>query len=242
VFLRAANLVMFVLCTASAMAAQAPDLATIVQRMTFAHQQNRSRMHAYVLTRAYHVFQKGEQKSEFVATISYVPPQEKSFAISESSGGMAERVVRKALEKEVELAKNPETIELGPSNYSFVLVGSQPIDGRLCYVLDMTPLRASKDLLKGRLWVDQQSYLVRRVEGEPSKSPSWWIKSLRLVLTYGEHDGMWMQTASEADAHIRMAGDYKLISRDLQLRRQTVVAERQRNTINLAPLATYVRR
>src|SRR5205085_11952439 len=123
----------------------------------------------------------------------------------------------------VELTKDPQVIELSPANYSFALVGTQVIDGRLCFVLDITPQRESKDLLKGRAWVDAQSFLVRRVQGEPIKNPSWWVKNVRLVLTYGEHDGMWMQTGSEADAHIRMAGDYRLVSRDLELRPQTVV-------------------
>jgi len=41
--------------------------------------------------------------SEITASVDFLPPQQKTFAILQSTGGMAERMVRKTLEREVEL-------------------------------------------------------------------------------------------------------------------------------------------
>lgn len=215
------------------------DLPQLLQKMVAAQQRNRAAMRSYVLTRQYHVYKGDEQKSEMVAMISYTPPQAKTFVIEQSTGGMAEKVVRKALEKEVELTKDPTVTELSATNYVFTLTGTQLLDGRTCYVLTMKPRRESKDLLEGRVWVDGETFLVRRIEGSPSKSSSWWVKSLDLVLTYGEHDGMWMQIGSRADAHIRMAGAYRMVSRDVELRSATLTAQRTRPVMPVTLGAYY---
>src|SRR5262249_51879497 len=104
-------------------------------------------MRPYVVTRSYQVFKSGQQRSEFQASGDYAPTMEKRFVLTRTSGGMAERVVRKALEKEVELARDPELTELSPANYSFALLGAELIDGHHCYLLQITALRESTNLL-----------------------------------------------------------------------------------------------
>jgi len=203
--------------SASTQPTSAVTLAEIVNRMVETHLQEVAQRRAYNLTRDYRIFE-GEStkpKSEITAAVNFLPPQEKSFSIVQSTGGIPERMVRKALEREVELAHDPSDGQITTANYDFELTGEESLNGKRCYVLALHPKRKTKDLLNGRLWVDAERFSIRQVEGEPAATPSWWVKNIHVILTYKEVDGMWIQTNTEATAHIRMAGNYKMISRDV---------------------------
>lgn len=202
------------------------SVSEIVSKMEQSQAANRERLKAYMLTRTYQVFNGQEQKpkSTITAEVSYVPPQRKDFKIQESSGGMAERVVRKALEHEVKVTKDPTVNEITSNNYDFELVGTQKIWGNDCYVLQIKPKRDTKELLKGKVWIDAQRFLIRRVEGKPAKDPSWWVNDVRVSVTFDEVAGMWMQTGTEAYAKVRFAGVYRMVSRDNEVRTAQSVA------------------
>jgi outer membrane lipoprotein-sorting protein len=215
------------LALSSCAAAQQPDANAIIQKMVQAQAENRERLKAYMLTRTYQVYNSDEKqpKSTITAEVSYVPPQQKEFTIQQSSGGMAESVVRKALEHEVKMTKQPRVGEIGPENYDFEYVGTQAIWGKQCHVFNLHPKRESKELLNGRVWIDANRFLIRRVEGEPAKDPSWWVNNIRVTVTYDEVAGMWMQTGTDASAHVRLAGNYRMVSKDNEVRTAESVAQ-----------------
>lgn len=204
--------------TALKMDEQAIDAATIVDRMLQAYADDAAQRRAYNLTRNYRIYEGSAPtvKSEITAVVNFLPPQSKSFSIVQSTGGMAERMVRKALEREVDLAKDPTVSQIVPANYGFEYAGEDFVQGKRCYVLLLHPRRRVKDLLKGRVWIDAERFSIRQVEGEPAAMPSWWVKNVHLLLSYKDVNGMWIQTGTEATAHIRMAGDYKMVSRDVR--------------------------
>lgn len=200
--------------------ATAQDVNTIVANMVRAQHQNRSRHTAYEVVRNYQIYKQNqpEATSHVTAAVDFLPPGEKSFKITESSGGMVEHVVRKSLEHEVELTQDPSQSEYSPANYDFALIGQQAVEGNPCYVLSLIPKRDSKDLLKGTAWVDARTFLIRKVEGEPAKGLSFWLKDVHLVFTYRDVNGMWLRTASLASAKVRFSGDMKLVSNDVNFR------------------------
>ncbi len=187
--------------------------------MVQAHAEEVAQRRAYNLIRNYRIYEGSAStpKSEITATVTFLPPQSKSYAITQSTGGIAERMVRKALEREVDLSRDPQVSQLVPANYDFEFAGEDILQAKRCYVLLLHPKRNSKDLLKGRIWVDAEHFMILQVEGEPAESPSFWVKNVHLLLTYTDVNGMWLQTGTEASAHIRMAGDYKMVSRDVSL-------------------------
>ncbi len=79
--------------------------------------------------------------------------------------------------------------------------------------------------LRGNIWVDANTYLLRRTEGEPAKAPSWWVRDVRIALRYGNIGGMWLQTASEATARVRILGPCTLVSRDVKYKITEPVAD-----------------
>ena len=206
----------------------APDLATIVERVEQAQLSNRVRLIPYTLTRDYRLL-AGEQRklsSQVVAEVTFLPPATKTFAIRSRLGsGRGEKIVRQILERESLLARDQKP-PISRQDYEFRLVGEQAHDGQRCYLLAIQPKREEKSLIDGLIWVDSESYRIRRFEGKLAKNPSWWVKDVKIVFTYGEVAGMWLQKTVEATALVRLAGKHSLVARDVEYRTSTQLARR----------------
>ncbi|MBV9671039.1 MAG: hypothetical protein JOZ43_08800 [Acidobacteriales bacterium] len=213
--------------------AQAPDVATIVQKMTLAQRANQEL--SYELLREYQVFaaSDAQPRTEVLARIDFAPPGQKTYTIERSTGGMGERAVRHALDHEMDLTKDPERIELTERNYNFSYVSEDTLAGHQCFVLAARPKRNDRDLLIASIWVDAQNYRIRRIQGHPQKSPSFWIKSLELTLNYDERHGMWMQTSTHAQADVRFSGPFTLLSQDLSVHLTPAVASSRNRSRNV---------
>ena len=127
-----------------------------------------------------------------------------------------EKLVRTMLDSEIDFAKDSSSTDITRNNYDFTFVREDDLSGQRCYVLELLPKRKSKDLLRGTIWVDSDTHLPRRVEGEPAKSPSWWLKDVQIVLLYGYVGPMWLQTSSEAKANVRILGPSTVVWQDVK--------------------------
>lgn len=205
--------------TASSPDIQTPDLQTIVSRMMQAQDQNRTSSRAITVKRDYQLLDKTyEQKARVVANVTYLPPDHKQYEVESSHGGMGEKILRDVLDHETEKKDARETArkEFSPDNYAFSLAGSELLDGRRCFVLQMNPRHEDKDLLRGQVWVDAENFNIRKLEGNPSKSPSWWIRDLHILMSFSEVDGMWLRTFTQAVANVRFKGRFEMVARDLE--------------------------
>ena len=203
-----------------------PAVHMILERMAQARAANRMRLRPYSVTRSYRLVGAEEQtRSEVLADVSFVPPAFKQFVIRKSSGiGLGERIVRQMLEHEAAIVKNNSATDMTAANYDFRFLHEEEVNGQPCYVLAMLPLRSDKTLLRGQIWVDSLTYLLRRTEGAPGKAPSWWLRDARIALVYGEVQGMWLQTASESTADVRFLGRHTMLSQDIRYQVSEVVA------------------
>ena len=197
-----------------------PTVQAIVERMGQARTENRARFRPYVVTRNYQLFGKDQYKtkSQVIADVTFVPPASKKYAIEQTSGGgLGERIVRRMLQSEAEVAKDYSSTDISPDNYDFRFLRDEQVSGeQRHFVLAMLPRRKEKNLLRGEIWIDANTYLLHRVEGEPAKLPSWWLREVRIVLRYSDVDGMWLQTASEATAKVRIFGPHRIVSYDVK--------------------------
>jgi hypothetical protein len=196
-----------------------PDLQTIVSRMMQAQEQNKVSSRGITVKRDYQLLDKeSAQKARVIANVTYLPPDHRQYEVESSHGGMGEKVLRDVLDHETEKKDARETArkEFSPDNYSFSLAGSENLGGRKCFVLEMNPRHDDKDLLRGRVWVDAENFNIHRVEGNPSKSPSWWIRDLHILMSFSEVDGMWLRTFTQAVANVRFKGKYEMVARDLE--------------------------
>lgn len=208
-----------------------PNANSIVDAMLKAQQENKARVKPFTVKRGYLLLDKQEQeKGKMVASITVLPPDAREYQIESSSGGMGEKILRDILTKETEPPKDAQQKELSRGNYDFKLLGEESLNGRRCYLLGLNPKREEKDLLRGKLWVDEKTYNILRIEGSPVKSPSWWIHDLNILMTFAEVDGMWLRTSTHAVANVRFKGKYVMDSRDLEYSFTQETASRQRVT------------
>ena len=197
----------------------APPLEVIVARMAHARAENQARLRPYVVTRSYTLFgkERHKPKSEVTAEVTFAPPNSKEYSIRKGTGsGLGERIVRRMLEAETQIVKDYNATDISPANYDFSFVRDEDVaDGR-CYVLELLPRREDKTLLRGNMWVDAHTYLLRRMEVEPARRPSWWLRNVRISFFYGDVAGMWLQTASEFTTNVRIFGRHTMTSRDVK--------------------------
>ena len=211
----------------------APSLSSIIEGMQKAQSDVRPQV-AYQLIREYRLFgaKSSSSDSEVVAEVDFRPPSSKHYNIQTHSGSSrGEQIVRRILDHEVESAtatKSPEThtSAVNSDNYDFTYVGETVLDNQPCYLLGLKPKRKDKDLISGQAWVDKNLLLVRHIEGEVAKTPSWWLKTVQVKLAFAYLEGTWLQTNMEAVADVRFVGAHTLTSRVLDYRGADVVASR----------------
>ena len=196
-----------------------PTVEIIIARMAQARDDNESRFRRYVVTRDYQLFgkERDKSKSQVIADVIFVPPDLKNYSIQQTNGtGLGERIVRRMLASEAEIAKDCLSTDFSAANYEFRFVREEDVTGQRCYVLELLPKRKDRNLVRGNIWVDVKTYLLRRTEGQPAKSPSWWLRDVRMSFSYGEVSGMWLQTSSEATATVRLLGQHTMVMRDMK--------------------------
>ena len=204
-----------------------PTIETITSRMAQAQAENQTRLRPYIVTRDYKMFgeDRQEAKSEVTANITFVPPNLKTYAVQRATGsGLGERIVRRILEGEVAIARDSSSTDISEDNYDFRFVREEDVDGQRCYVLEMVPKRKDKNLISGNAWVDANTYLPHRVEGDFARNPSWWVKDVNIVLLFGDTGGIWLQTAFEATANVRILGQATVVSHDINYEIREAVA------------------
>lgn len=197
--------------------------------MEQATQQNRENYRSYVITRHYSMIGEHDEKpsSQVTAEISFVPPRQKEFRILQAVGSSrGEGIVRNILEHDVKATASGDSPgSVDRQNYDFTYAGEQVLDGNACFLLSLQPKRKEKNLVVGRAWVDQKTFLIRRVQGTLAKSPSWWIKTVEVTLDFGSAGGMWLHTASKAVADMRIFGPHTLTERALSIQAGSTVAQ-----------------
>ena len=171
----------------------------------------------FTVTREYRLFSGDdrEPKGTVLVNVHFQPPTTKTWEITKATGSVrTEKVVKEILEREVQYAKDGK-IAISRQDYEFRYAGTAESDHRPCYVLQIIPNREDSKLLRGRIWVDRDTYLIHHFEGEPAKNPSWWIKDLKVSTTYTDMGGMWLQTTSEGKADVRLLGPHSMSERTL---------------------------
>jgi hypothetical protein len=209
---------------------QTSNLETIVSQLEKAQVENRQHYQAYTLVRDYQLFIKAEPKpsSEVLAQVNFVPPGNKSYQIQRVTGSSrGEKVVRRVLDQETRMARQEsrdDDTTLDRQNYNFTFLGTASIDGKPCYLLGLQPKQKRKNLVLGRAWIDQSTYLPRLIDGDLIKSPSWWLKKVHVSLSFNDMGGMWLQSGARAVADVRFLGEHTLTSQSIDYRTASSVA------------------
>jgi len=190
-----------------------PDLDLILQHIEDIQHQDPTLSRPYELTREYKVFHGSDRQStsEVVAQINFVPPDKKTYRIIHVSGqSRGEKMVRELLERETQSAQKGQGSEISRMNYDFVFLRRENLRDAPEYVLGILPKRKGKDLLRGQIWVDASTFRIRRIEGVPAKSPSFWLKNVHITLQFAQLGVRWVPITFDAIATVRLLGQYTL--------------------------------
>jgi hypothetical protein len=203
---------LFLLPASAAAADESPSLPTveeIVARMGSRDLQRQVSIEGYAGMRRYVLDNQNlHKRAEMLVQVQGDPDGTKHFEVVSEEGWKAahKHVLRKMLESESETS-HPEArakARINPENYDFKMAGTEVIDGRAAYVLEVSPKRKEKYLFRGRIWVDAEDYALARAEGQPAKNPSFWTKSTHFVQIYQKSGLLWFprSTQSVTEAHI----------------------------------------
>jgi hypothetical protein len=178
-------------------------------------------------TRTYRLQYRGfpsDHDAEMVVHVTYHAPSSKRFTVVSQTGSkfVGDHVFKKLLEGELEAAneENRRRSALSRENYDFTLAGYESSHDGGSYILDLLPKTKNKFLYRGKIWVDAKDFAVMRIEGEPGKSPSFWIKKTDIVHRYVKVDDFWLPAENRSESVLRMGGrailsieyrDYKIL-------------------------------
>jgi hypothetical protein len=168
---------------------------------------------AYHGTRIYRLEYRGfpgAKSAEMVVDVRFKSPGTKEFTIQSETGSkqLIDKVFKKMLqsEKEALTEENARRSALNPDNYNFAQVGYESTPTGALDVLSVEPRTKNKFLYRGRIWVDAGDFAVVRMEGEPAKNPSFWIRDTKIEQTYAKVNDFWFPTLNRSTTSTRLGG------------------------------------
>ena len=195
---------------ANAPAPASLPLAQILALMEHHDQIQREGLKHYTAIRQYHVEYRGLANLEagMEVEVDFDATSGKSFRIVSQSGSkiLGEKVLKRAMDSEKEASEDGGATALTPANYRFLLQGSESVDGRPAYILSVEPLRESKFLYRGKIWVDATDFAVAKIEAGPAKNPSFWISRTVIRYTNAKTGNFWLPQRSRSETKVRIGG------------------------------------
>jgi outer membrane lipoprotein-sorting protein len=185
----------------------------IVAQMMQLDGQRQSELTGYTATRRYVAVNKN-RRAEMTVHVECAKDGAKQFTIlsEQGSGSIRKHVFQKLLSEETEASRRGTryNTRLIPANYGFRIVGQETLASGPAYVLAVLPKTPNKYLINGKIWVDANDYSIVRIEGEPARNPSFWVRSVHFVHTYQKVGPFWFASSTHTTSEIRIFGESEL--------------------------------
>jgi len=199
--------------------AQKPPLTVgeVVTRLVERNREREEALQKFQGTRVYSLKYTGflgTHSAEMTVSVNYTSPDNKDFTIVSQSGTkfIVDHVLKGLLDGEKEAAnpENKQRTALNASNYEFTLAGYETSEATPQYVLNVKPKKDSKFVYRGKIWVDGTDFAVTRIQAEPAKSPSFWVKKSEVNHRYEKVDEFWLPAENKTESLIRLGGRAEL--------------------------------
>jgi hypothetical protein len=195
--------------------AQQADNSSVVQHIDAAVQARFENTLGYFVTEQYAVFRNNDlvhPAAQMTVKTTYRKETGKSYEILSQSGSeLIRRLVLSVIlenEKRINLPGNREGSWITSANYQMKLKpgGTQQMDGRDCFVLDIAPRRKAPNLLVGTLWVEVKDGSIVKIQGTASASASVFTGPTEMMRQYSNLNGYAMATHARAVANSFLFG------------------------------------
>jgi outer membrane lipoprotein-sorting protein len=190
-----------------------PSAEDVVAKMMQFDAERQSELTGYTATRHYVAVNKS-RRAEMLVHVDCASDGTKQFTVlsEEGSGSIRKHVFHKLLSEETEASRHEtrNSTRLIPANYDFQFVGQEELETGPAYVLQVSPKTANKYLIYGKIWVDANDYSIVRIEGQPARNPSFWVRNVHFVHTYEKVGPFWFASATHTKSEIRIFGSSEL--------------------------------
>jgi len=192
-----------------------PGVGEVISTMLQQEANRRTAFEGYSGIRTYVLENEAHHKrAEMTVRIACHRDGTKEFEVLSSTGwgGARKHVFSRLLEAETAAAKpgSGDDSRVTPENYSFRMTGTEEIDGRTAYAIEVTPKVPKKYLIRGTIWVDATDYAIVRMQGSPAKNPSFFIKSVEFTHTYQKAGPLWLPASDVSLSDARIFGPTQL--------------------------------
>lgn len=199
----------------------------VVSRIVQKNEERANALESYQGRRSYSLNYVGfptNLHADMTVTMTYKAPATKEFTVVSESGNkwLISHIFQRLLDSEREAldAENRANTALTSKNYNFTLLSDEPAADDCSYVLAVEPKIPNKFLYRGRVWVNSRDFAVCRIQAEPSKNPSFWIKKTDIRHDYAKIGDFWLPVDNKSVSNVRLGGvatltikyeDYKIL-------------------------------
>jgi hypothetical protein len=199
----------------------------VVTRIVEKNEERANALESYQGRRSYtlnYVCFPTSMHADMTVTMIYKAPATKEFTVVSENGNkwLINHIFQRLLDSEKEAldAQNRANTALTSKNYTFTLLSDQPTADGCSYVLAVEPKIPNKFLYRGRIWVNSKDFAVCRIEAEPAKNPSFWIKKTDIHHDYIKIGDFWLPADNKSVSSVRLGGvatltikyeDYKIL-------------------------------
>jgi hypothetical protein len=207
-------LLMLIGCVqAWAQQAECVDPAEVIVKM---EESNSTRRNGLEFCRSMRRYQAGNtrlnRQGSMLVEMSQSVPGQKTFHVIERNGSriIQSRVIEPIIDAERESSdrNGRRDADISRRNYSFTYAGRDSDSD--AYIFVAQPVKPNKYLFRGRIWIDARDFAIRRIEGEPARSPSFWVRRTHFVHEYASFGDFWFPVSNITEAELRIFGRSQL--------------------------------
>jgi len=185
------------------------NAADVLRQMEQANAQRQERLESWTSVRRYRAENARLRRwATATAEVRYSAPDVKTYRITQRAGSttIVNRVIEPLLLAERDSARAGVRTETDVSsrNYELRLLQFDPASS--CYVFEALPRKPGKYNFRGKVWIDAGSHGIRRIEGEPARSPSFWVRRTRFVHEYARFGEFWFPVRNHTEVQLRIFG------------------------------------
>ena len=216
----------------------------VVARIVERNDERANALESYQGRRSYSLSYVGFPTSlhaDMTVTMTYKAPATKEFTVVSQSGNkwLISHIFQRLLESEREAldAENRANTALTSKNYNFTLLSDAPTADGCSYVLNAEPKLSNKFLFRGRVWVNSKDFAVCRIEAEPAKNSSFWIKKTDIRHDYVKIGDFWLPAGNKSVSSVRLGGVATLT---IKYEDYKILQSHALNQVNNSPVSGFV--
>jgi hypothetical protein len=185
----------------------------VIRKLVEMNSRRARALSAYEGTRKYRLQYHGlwgSRSAEMVAKLRYRSPGTKEFTIISQSGStwIVDNIFNGLLqsEKEGAMPDSARRMAVEPANYQFTFIEYDSGPGEPAYLFSIKPRSTYKYLYRGQIRIEGKDFAVARIEGEPARSPSFWMKNTIIEHIYSKIGDFWLPAHDHSVSQVRLGG------------------------------------